>query len=226
MRFDKKIILIFSMLIISAGVAFANVELCINYYFIPTSQRVYRCPDGDVAAASYSLAGNEWNLSFFFGTQNENLDIGINTTFGTEFLKIVNIDWADFKIKFAGEAFATLGPIFRYFFDEMNSVSFSPSLEFNAGFLWDQILDIYGQFDFALAFNAMYKCYLLNTKGFHLGFNLGAGYAVPLAGSFLGLKISTGGVHFQNSTDLLSGHDLKIFLGLCMNFGDRGIDKK
>ena len=225
MKNHEKIFVIISFLLLSSSALFANVELCFNYYFIPSSSRAYRCPDGDVASASYSLAGNETNLSIYFGGEEKNLDIGINLSLGTEFAKIVSFDWDNFRIKFAGEAFAALGPIFRYSFNDIHSVSVCPALEFNAGFLWDNISNIYGQFDMTLAINAMYKCYFLNLDGFHLGFNLGLGYGIPLAGAFTGLKISEDGFHFQNSTELLSGHDIKIFLGVCMNFGDRGIDR-
>ena len=222
----KKHFLLTAIFFIAASTAFANVELCFNNYFIPSSTRTYRCPDGDVANAAYSLTGSETNLSIYFGREKKNLDVGINGAFGMEYFRVVSFDWTDFSVKFAGELTASLGPIFRYTFSDIHSVSICPALQFNAGFLWDRILNIYGQFDFAFAVNAMYKCYFLNVDGFHLGLNLGLGYSKPFSGAFTGLSLSHDGVKLQNSTDLISGHDIRIYVGMCMNFGDRGRDRK
>ena len=70
--------------------------------------------------------------------------------------------------------------------------------------------------------------WLLNTNGFHLG--LSYGMILDFNGGLAGWAADHKNIYTGNTTSDSEGYgktsvDMKIYLGLCLNFGDRGIDR-
>lgn len=220
LRLLRRSFILSIFILFAAHSASASVELDFNYYAVPSSARVYQCPDGKLASAGYSLCGTEAELAwYFYRNKIDSFQAGVNASFGNQIFKIVNLSLTDFRLTFSAELTASLGPAVRFTLAPGHSLMLNPALQFNAGFLWDNIKNLYGMIDLSAQLNIGYKWWFLNTEYVRVGLNLQTGYGIPMTGVFKGLEIKSNGIIFQDSTKLLKGHDFKIYLGIALDIG-------
>ena len=68
-------------------------------------------------------------------------------------------------------------------------------------------------------FNIGARSWLLNANGYHLGLAYGADFAYTIGSGYF----STNSVNSLDYT--VNSIAAKVYVGICMNFGDRGIDR-
>lgn len=223
--------LVFACLLFLGSALFANVEL--DSYFYGT---VYNSKNitSDFAERLFNKTtfkqgldfGEEDAVSIFFGSKPSKLDLGLGfltnfdvysgQTVGSESYKGIG-----FNIGLG------MGPVVRYTFCDKFSLFARPAFLMNAhsfGFSDDQEFtsetDVrITDFSIGADLNVGARSWLINTEGFHLGLAYGGNF------------IFTGGAgNFYTKGYSVKDYKLntiafKIYFGLCMNFGDRGIDR-
>ena len=225
----KKIVL-FACLIIFGSAAFANIELDTCFYGTVFGQKTL---DSDYAEKYLDTKfkqgigfGKEDSISLFFGHHAGIFDVGLGFLENFDFYSNSYASSNDYKGTGINLGFG-MGPVFRLTFTDHFSLFIRPSFILNVHtFAFTErkemdLMDSLRMTDFSIGSNLNIggRTWILNTSGYHLGLAYGADF------SFTG-----GSGHF--STKGISTMDYKlyslatkIYLGLCMNFGDRGIDR-
>lgn len=231
----KKSFVLASVLALFCAGAFAtNIEFGIN--LSGTAFENIKNQDGD-EFKPFIPAGIENQWSIFFDSPKNFLDIGINFSYGTNFIfagdqTISDSAIKDIKTKFAMENFATLAPVFRFNFGRRHSVSAAPGV---AGFfnilaskenkevtfktkdkseepVTMNLTSFENSAYLAANLDLGYKFWLFSRENLNFGFNAGYEFSMPLFGKF------------QDSNIKIGGTSHKIYAGIVMNFGTRRIE--
>ena len=239
----KKILLAVGLMFASVC-AFANIELDVNLYGTIAKGMATERYDEDATGKRLKLDftqpfafGFEDNVNFFFGSNASKFDAGLALVINCDFLnKIEYKPESGSKDSMTGTGCNVgfgIGPVFRITFANPFSLFIRPTLGFNLFvFESEDIKDSDGstfkntiaEFDlFKFDVNVGGRSWLLNVDGFHLGIDYGA---------IIGFGAGFGATGQKTSSSSSSGDgfaagdvDFKLYLGCCMNFGDRGFDR-
>lgn len=229
----KKLLVTFGLLC-SAAFAFANTEIDVNLYGTLFESGTLTTDDDKKYDIKQSFAfGGQDDFSFFFGDNAGIFDAGLGLYVNYDFFKKYEID----GISLEGDGFnfgMGIGPVFRLTFGNPFSLFLRPTLGFKLGLLdvgtFAEYTDYkFVDFDFfIIGLNVGGRSWLLNTNGFHLG--LSYGMILDFNGGLAGWAADHKNIYTGNTTSDSEGYgktsvDMKIYLGLCLNFGDRGIDR-
>ena len=141
---------------------------------------------------------------------------------------LINIDDYNNEFDSAADFSMVVGPAFRYNLNDMHGFFLSPGLIGTlsvASDTEDSITQTLVNFDLGFNIDAGYRVWFLNTDSFHLGMNVGAQYSI---GGGLGtayFENSSSDASLEESYDLNAVQRFKVYIGVIMNFGDRGWDK-
>ena len=231
-----KKLLVFLGLIFVGTFAFANIELDVNMYGMGKALSLKDNDDSNTTwDVNQSFAfGFEDAINFYFGGNASKFDAGLGLFLNCDFFKK-----AEFKVKettfdYEGTGFNAgfgIGPVFRITFSNPFSLYIRPTLGFNLFVIQTDELKDYdnstykntlAEFDiFKFDLNIGGRSWLLNTDGFHLGIDYGISFG--LGGGFGSFTSTLSGAR---TTGVSAGDaDFKVYVGCCMNFGDRGIDR-
>ena len=234
----KKILLAVGLMFASVC-AFANVEIDVNLYGMGKAL-TFETTDKVKGDINQSFAfGFEDDFNFFFGSSASKFDAGLGFFINCDFfkkaeLKVNGRSSADYEGNGFNMEFG-IGPVFRITFANPFSLYIRPTLGFD--FFYVESDDIkettssgrtttykerIAEFDI-LKFdvNIGGRSWLLNVDGFHLGIDYGA--ILGFGGGFGAFSDTSSS---SNSDGFTSADvDFKIYVGLCMNFGDRGFDR-
>lgn len=205
--------LIFAFLIIfGTTTIFANVEIDVLSYngaTVGTFERDEINRD-DHTNGHLGFLGSETSINFFFPRLRKNMELGLNIDFGF-----------DIDPNYGIGMILSAAPVFRYSFNEKNSISLAGGLGIDGAFSdkapWFM--------EFVLT--VTYKRWLVNKNGFHLGLCPGISLMFPFSGGayYEGEEYKNGYWEKEKHySDLISGFGARLFFGLCFNFGDRSID--
>ena len=188
----------------------------------------------DAELSGFSAFCIEISARFYFLPLNKHIDLGcgFNLGLGLPEYKAKNLpnrpqDLSGLSI------FASAGPSIRYNFNEKNSLAFSPMLLMNFIEFGDYTSETtnektsFSGSGLFLSMNFAYKRWLLNTSAIHLGVNAGIDIAFPLK-SYLRADFNASAYHSSEDYILYRadyGILTRVFLGVCINFGDRSIDR-
>lgn len=233
----KKILLAVGLMFASVC-AFANIELDVSMYGMGKALSVENLDNNVKADINPSFAfGFEDDINFYFGSKASKFDAGLGLFVNLDFFKKAELkakDTPGTTIDYNGSGLNLgfgIGPVFRITFANPFSLYIRPTLGFNLFYAeTDDIKYTDGstyknkiaEFDlFKFDLNIGGRSWLLNVDGFHLGIDygmiLGLGAGVGSLSSTLSNSTSTG---------LGAGTaDFKVYVGCCMNFGDRGVDR-
>ncbi len=223
--------LVFACLLFLGSALFANVELDSYFYGTVFNSKNITSDFADQLFSKTSFRqgldfGEEDAVSIFFGSRKHKLDFGLGFLANFDFYSGQKVD----STNYTGTGFNLglgMGPVFRYTFCEKFSLFARPAFLMNAHsfvFSDDQEITMLNDFrmtDFSIGadLNVGARSWLINKEGFHLGLAYGGNF------------IFTGGAgNFYTQGYSVKDYKLttmafKIYFGLCMNFGDRGIDR-
>ena len=221
-----KKLLIAAGLLLASTFAFANIELDVNMYGTLAKAMATENIDEDSAGKKLKTDitqpfafGFEDNVTFYFGHRESKFDAGLSLFLNVDFFNKLETKPKDGdKTSISGSGCNIgfgIGPAFRITFANPFSLFIRPTLGFNLLVFESEDIKIgtssvkrtIAEFDlFRFDVNVGGCSWLLNVDGFHLGIDYGA---------IIGL-----GAGFGAGTA-----DFKIYLGCCMNFGDRGYDR-
>ena len=249
----KKLLAFIAAGTLAATAAFANVELDLNYqaiiadnYFMTnemtsdSTQNLTTQPlDRSLSYILTAPLGADLNVNIFFGKSPRKFEAGLH--FGLGFAVptevTVNDDGTETKLVETlkkndpkglvqaggfGASFE-IGPVFRFSLNQTHQFSITPSLffRFDALAVRNSVDEMasFGDFAMGIDLDAGYKLWLVNKSGFHFGLNTGVGLEIP--------TFATGLFEDGSSVLLTSGSEFgfKVYLGVCFNFGDRGVDR-
>lgn len=244
----KKLIVLAALVTIAATSAMANTEIDLNYYITPVISRNVN-PDGGGKSTFTvpSFVGLEGNFNFMFGSNAGIFDMGLNMDTGVHAItgKLKTTEnpggSSESNDPYAGVGvFLSLGPVFRFTFTNIFSLSLIPGLqaEFDvAGYEKTEqgIKNGGGIMDFSVAasINAAAKLWFVNVTGYHMGLNLGVDLDFPFAG-ILGYfdwkgDPSTSSYSYtgeKGNGTYGGGMNFRIFAGIAFQFGDRAYDRQ
>lgn len=230
----KKLLITLGLLC-SAAFAFANTEIDVNFYGTLFDKGTLKTDDDKSLDFKQGFAfGGQDDFSFFYGERESKFDAGLSFYANYDFFSKAEIE----DLSFEGSGFnfgMGIGPVFRITFGNPFSLFLRPTLGFKLGFLdvgdvltytnWKLV-----DFDFlVVGLNVGGRTWLLNTNGFHLG--LSYGMILDFNGGFAGwaadYKDSYGYGYTKSDSEgyTKTSVDMKLYLGVCFNFGDRGIDR-
>ena len=223
--------LVFACLLFLGSVLFANVELDSYFYGTVFNSKNMSSDFAeqlfDKTTFKQGLAfGEEDAVSIFFGSKPHKFDLGIGFLANFDIYSAQKVG----SKTYTGTGFNIglgMGPVFRYTFCDKFSLFARPAFLMTAHsfvFSDDQEITTLNDFrmtDFSIGadLNIGARSWLLNKEGFHLGLAYG--------GNFI---YTTGSGNFYTKGYSVKDYKLntieyKIYFGLCMNFGDRGIDR-
>lgn len=240
-----KKLLIAAGLLLASTFAFANIELDVNMYGTLAkamgTETIDSVNNGEKLKTDYTQPfafGFEDNVSFYFGHRESKFDAGLSLFLNVDFFNKLEAKPKDGdKTSTSGSGCNIgfgIGPAFRITFANPFSLFIRPTLGFNLlVFESEDIKDAttsgsykrtVAEFDiFRFDVNVGGRSWLLNVDGFHLGIDYGA---------IIGLGAGFGAYGTKGSGSSSSGDgfgagtaDVKIYLGCCLNFGDRGYDR-
>ncbi|WP_027727879.1 hypothetical protein [Treponema sp. C6A8] len=224
--------------------AFANIELDVNMYGTIAKAMATESTDDDAIGGKLKVNytqpfafGFEDNVNFFFGNKASKFDAGLALFINCDFFnKIEYKPESGEKDSMSGTGCNVgfgIGPVFRITFANPFSLFIRPTLGFNL-FVFESedykntdgssFKRTIAEFDlFKFDVNVGGRSWLLNVDGFHLGIDYGA--IIGLGAGFGGTG-SKGSSSSSNTNAFAAGDvDFKLYLGCCMNFGDRGFDR-
>lgn len=237
-----KKLLIAAGLLLASTFAFANIELDINMYGTLAKAMATENIDEDSAGKKLKTDitqpfafGFEDNVTFYFGHRESKFDAGLSLFLNLDFFNKAEVKTNGNTTSFSGNGINLglgVGPAFRITFANPFSLFIRPTLGFNL-FVFESediktgttsIKRTIAEFDlFRFDLNVGGRSWLLNVDGFHLGIDYGA---------IIGLGAGFGAFGTKGSGSSSSGDgfgagtaDVKIYLGCCLNFGDRGYDR-
>ena len=232
-----KKLLVFLGLIFVGSFAFANIELDVNMYVLGKSFSIKDNDDSNLTADINQSAafGFEDDINFYFGKNSSKFDAGLGLFINCDFFKKAEIKEKGNTFDYEGTGINTgfgIGPVFRITFANPFSLYIRPTLGFNLFVIQTDELkdesysDTYkntiAEFDiFKFDLNIGGRSWLLNTDGFHLGIDYGISFG--LGGGFGSFTSTRKG--YSGSSFSAGDGDFKVYVGCCMNFGDRGIDR-
>lgn len=223
----KKLIALMATLGLAASAAFANIELSANMMFVPSYTSTMK-ESGNSSDVSVTFpVGEEVKANFFF-YYSKHLDIGLNVGQQILLYKDINIDDYDNEFDSAADFSMVVGPAFRYNLNDMHGFFLSPGLIGTlsvASDTEDSITQTLVNFDLGFNIDAGYRVWFLNTDAFHLGMNVGAQYSIGGGTGTAYFENSDSDVSLEESYDLNAVQRFKVYIGVIMNFGDRGWDK-
>ncbi|MBQ7752548.1 MAG: hypothetical protein IJR80_02690 [Treponema sp.] len=238
-----KKLLIAAGLLLASTFAFANIELDVNMYGTLAKAMATENIDEDSAGKKLKTDitqpfafGFEDNVTFYFGHRESKFDAGLSLFLNVDFFNKLETKPKDGdKTSISGSGCNIgfgIGPAFRITFANPFSLFIRPTLGFNLLVFESEDIKIgtssvkrtIAEFDlFRFDVNVGGCSWLLNVDGFHLGIDYGA---------IIGLGAGFGAYGTKGSGSSSSGDgfgagtaDFKIYLGCCMNFGDRGYDR-
>lgn len=237
-----KKLLIAAGLLLASSFAFANIELDVNMYGTLAKAMATENIDEDSAGKKLKTDitqpfafGFEDNVTFYFGHRESKFDAGLSLFLNLDFFNKAEVKTNGNTSSFSGNGINLglgVGPTFRITFANPFSLFIRPTLGFNL-FVFESediktgttsIKRTIAEFDlFRFDVNVGGRSWLLNVDGFHLGIDYGA---------IIGLGAGFGAFGTKGSGSSSSGDgfgagtaDVKIYLGCCLNFGDRGYDR-
>ena len=227
----KKILAILATFGFAITAAFANIELSANLVFAPVYSQTNKITTDGITSEGESKyvcpVGEEVKANFFFYS-SKHLDIGLNVGQQILLYKDINIDDYDNEFDSAADFSMVVGPAFRYNLNDMHGFFLSPGLIGTlsvASDTEDSITQTLVNFDLGFNIDAGYRVWFLNTDSFHLGMNVGAQYSIGGGTGTAYFENSDSDVSLEESYDLNAVQRFKVYLGVIMNFGDRGWDK-
>ena len=239
----KKGVLLFVVLLFASSAFAVNIELDENLVFLPYDklnlsfdETNFDTDFSDATMRNRSFFGLELSPTFFFFAPLTHLDIGVNLNLG---FSVIAHEFKDLPDE-PGEAygsyvFASVGPCFRWNFNETNSLSFISALRYNIKdvnsnplFIMMTITgaeyeSLYLSRYRSLAFTLAYKHWFVNTERVHFGLNGGVDFNIPLDGTFAILYGDREPDAIYYKTD--GGAAVKVFIGVCLNFGKRSLEQ-
>ena len=250
----KKCLAFIALTVLSAAAAFANVELDLNYQAILAdtymlTKDVTRDSEGNIIAITpvdsrlaYILTaplGLDLNVNIFFGSSPRKFEAGLHFGAGIAVPSEVTFDDEGTKTAFVQDlresdpngfvqaggfgASFEIGPVFRFSINKTHQFSITPSIFFRFDALACRNSSEYigfGDFAMGLDVDAGYKLWLVNKSGFHFGLNTGIGLELPTFATC----VLEDGVDTP-LTCIATEFGVKAYLGVCFNFGDRGVDR-
>lgn len=224
----KKLMALIATLGIAVSAAFANIELSANMMFVPSYTSTMK-DSGTSSDISITFpVGEEVKANFFFYS-SKHIDIGLNVGQQILLYKDINIGDYDNEFDSAADFSMVIGPAFRYNLNNMHGFFLSPGLNGTLSVATDtedSITQTLVNFDLGFNIDAGYRVWFLNTDALHLGMDIGAQYSI---GGGLGtayFEASNSDFALEESYDLSAVQRFKVYLGVIMNFGDRGWDKQ
>ena len=196
----------------------------------------YATKSPDVALSDAITYGIELSAVFYFLPLTQHIELGLGGTGGVSFLNYSskNLPNRLEETLSATFFFAKLGPSLRFNFNEKNSIAFTPMFSFcttrfddyTSGESEDKV-SLSGKGTF-LSLILAYKRWFSNKRPVRLGLNMGATLDFPIR-DYLRADFSRSAEH--SADDYIRyksdyGISAKVFFGICMNFGNRSIDKK
>lgn len=235
----KKLLLAAGLMFASVF-AFANIELDVNMYGTLGKMMTTETFDninGEKQKVDFSQPfafGFEDNVSFFFGKRESKFDAGLSLFLDVDFFnKIESKPKNGDKTTTSGTGFNIgfgIGPAFRITFARPFSLFIRPTLGLNVFVFESEDIKLgtisykhtVAEVDiFRFDVNVGGRSWILNVDGFHLGIDYGAIVGVGAGAGASGTKGSS-----SNKDSFAAGEaDFKIYVGCCMNFGDRGYDR-
>ncbi len=221
------------LLWVGAICAFANIEFDMNFSGIPFEN--LKNDDGTEYRPTFPFGlENQWSI--FFGSPVRFLDLGMNVSYGADFIlagdqTFENFNVTEFDMKFGIQSFATLGAAVRFNIGEIHSITLSPGLTgvFDV-IACREVKDIAFKFKdgstetqsipftkvesggyMSFSFDVGYKVWVLRRENYDFGFNCGYEFGLPLYGKF------------EDSSIKIGGTSHKVYLGVSFNFGQRKI---
>ncbi len=222
--------LVFACLLFLGSALFANAELDSYFYGTVFNSKklssTYVDQTFEENTFRQGLAfGKEDAVSIFFGSKPNKLDLGLGFLSNFDVYSGLTNNSKEYK----GTGFNIglgMGPVFRYTFCDKFSLFARPAFLMNAHsfvfadkqFTENEDVRI-TDFSIGADLNIGARSWLINRDCFHLGlayggafyYNFGSGNFYTGGHSVLDYKLTT--------------MAFKIYFGLCMNFGDRGIDR-
>ena len=224
----KKLIALMATLGLAVSAAFANIELSANMMFVPSYTSTMK-DSGNSSDVSVTFpVGEEVKANFFFYS-SKHFDIGLNVSQQILLFKNIEIDGTNNEYDSAADFSIVIGPAFRFNLNNMHGFFVSPGIIGTlsvAGDTEGSITETLINADLGFNLDAGYRLWLLNTDAFHLGMDVGAQYSISGGAGTIYLTDSNSDFSYDSSYDLNAVQRFKIYLGVIMNFGDRGWDKQ
>lgn len=224
----KKIIALMATLILAVSGAFANIELSANLMFSPSYTSTMNDGNNTADVSVTFPVGEEVKANFFFYS-SKHFDIGLNVSQQILLFKNIEIDGTNNEYDSAADFSIVIGPAFRFNLNNMHGFFVSPGIIGTlsvAGDTEGSITETLINADLGFNLDAGYRLWLLNTDAFHLGMDVGAQYSISGGAGTIYLTDSNSDFSYDSSYDLNAVQRFKIYLGVIMNFGDRGWDKQ
>lgn len=224
----KKIIALMATLILAVSGAFANIELSANLMFSPSYTSTMKDGNNTADVSVTFPVGEEVKANFFFYS-SKHFDIGLNVSQQILLFKNIEIDGTNNEYDSAADFSIVIGPTFRFNLNNMHGFFVSPGIIGTlsvAGDTEGSITETLINADLGFNLDAGYRLWLLNTDAFHLGMDVGAQYSISGGAGTIYLTDSNSDFSYDSSYDLNTVQRFKIYLGVIMNFGDRGWDKQ
>lgn len=224
----KKIIALMATLILAVSGAFANIELSANLMFSPSYTSTMNDGNNTADVSVTFPVGEEVKANFFFYS-SKHFDIGLNVSQQILLFKNIEIDGTNNEYDSAADFSIVIGPAFRFNLNNMHGFFVSPGIIGTlsvAGDTEGSITKTLINADLGFNLDAGYRLWLLNTDAFHLGMDVGAQYSISGGAGTIYLTDSNSDFSYDSSYDLNAVQRFKIYLGVIMNFGDRGWDKQ
>lgn len=224
----KKLLFVLCLLFAGSGL-FANIELDSYFYSTVFNLKSLNSDFAETLFDETSLRqglafGEEDAVSIFFGDRASKFDFGLG--FITSFDVYSNLSNSSEEYEGLGINLGLgMGPVLRYTFTDKFSLFTRPAFLMNAhyfNFADNQIsTNNIRIVDFSLGvdWNIGGRSWLLNREGFHLGLAYGADFIFTAgSGQFYNDGYSTNDYSLNTTA-------FKLYFGVCMNFGDRGVDR-
>lgn len=224
-----KKLLVFLGLIFVGTCAFANIELDVTLYGTPYQSRKAEF-DYDTIPESWKSQdwksgfafGSEDAVTFFFGDSPKQFEVGLGLLVDFDVFSKIEVKGESINCTGINLGFG-IGPVFRYTFSDSFSLFARPSFVLGVtSFRATENNSAEITFTDATAvldLNVGGRSWFVNADGFHFGLSYGA---IVAAGAGSGSR--TG----KNSDTLdykVNDVKFKLYVGVCFNFGDRGIDR-
>lgn len=228
----KKILAFIGCLFVST-MAFANMELDINYYGAFADKTNVDSDWGDLTIDQGSAAGCEEDFNFFFGHGAGNFDIGFGLFAAIDSFTEMDVEDTNLDCNYGFNFAIGAGPVFRYTINNVQSIYARPSIGYDFRIAEAEpvtgIKDTIADYSVLFDLNLGGRTWFLNKTGFHFGVDYGCNLDFMFAGSgYVGIDDDS---DYESSTSVTNYYDIsdrfaaKIYLGVCFNFGDRGIDR-